>query len=204
MKKLSFLKSLNSPFKPFKIKFHLGKISIGTPYFYPRRWVYYKGKQAIELASKKKYPEGISEEGRKKMFDNSVESYKKTQYATPKKIGFDFVGLGWKTKWDPTDYRFEWAPLISFVFFKWQIAIMFISPEECHYWEAWLYYERNTDRIKSKKERIKDCMDGFSLIYKRYSHGKEDETINYYESIIKPKYIRFYTEQTLTKNVKRI
>ena len=33
----------------------------------------------------------------------------------PKKIGFDIVSLGWKTKW--SQFRFEWAPVISFVFF---------------------------------------------------------------------------------------
>ena len=27
--------------------------------------------------------------------------------AITRKIGFDLVGLGWKTKWTETDYRFE-------------------------------------------------------------------------------------------------
>ena len=34
-----FLKALNSPFKPFKLKWYIGKISIGSPYFFPRKWV---------------------------------------------------------------------------------------------------------------------------------------------------------------------
>src|SRR5690349_21002029 len=58
-----------------------------------------------------------------------VKSKEKPGYwnAVPKKIGFDFVGLGWKTKYD--SYRFEWAPVWSFVFIKWQIALIFVAPE---------------------------------------------------------------------------
>lgn len=74
-----------------------------------------------------------------------------------KKVGFDFVGLGYKTKWSDTDYRFEWNPIWSFVFYKWQIALIF-EPIECHYyWEAWLYYYYNT------KGRIDECKKGFPL-----------------------------------------
>ena len=39
MKTFEFLKVVNSPFKRPKLKWHVGKIAIGTPYFYPRRWV---------------------------------------------------------------------------------------------------------------------------------------------------------------------
>ena len=39
MNKFSYIKSLWSPFVPFKIKFYVGKTKIGTPYFLPRRWV---------------------------------------------------------------------------------------------------------------------------------------------------------------------
>ena len=82
-----------SPFKPFKLKWYCGKIAVGTPYFYPRRWITNPDKPGY-------------------------------QTAVDKKIGFDFVGLGWKTKFE--SYRFESAPLISFVFFKWQ-NIFFIK-----------------------------------------------------------------------------
>ena len=37
-----------SPFKRLKLKFYLGKTAIGTPYFYPRKWV----KATPELARK--------------------------------------------------------------------------------------------------------------------------------------------------------
>ena len=157
MKSLTFLKTFNSPFKRLKLKWYCGKIAIGTPYFFPRKW---------------------------------ITNPKKPNYkmAIPKKIGFDFVSLGWKTKWTDTDYRFEWAPLLSFVFFGYQIAVKVIAPEQTHYWEAWLYYERNTDKTKSKKERIEQCKKEFSLTYKSYSQ-KIESIVNYYDTILKAKYV---------------
>jgi len=103
----------------------------------------------------------------------------------PKKIGFDFVGLGWKTKWTSTDYRFEWAPVWSFVFFGKQIAVSFIAPEQDHYWEAWLYYMHNT--TGTRKQRIAKCRSEFPLKYIRYSNN-EERSIDYYDLILKRKY----------------
>ena len=154
-KRFIFLKALNSPFKPFKLKWYIGKVAIGTPYLYPRKWI------------------KIKETG----------NYK----AIPKKIGFDFVSLGWKTKWTDTDYRFEWSPLISFVFFKWQIAVIFLAPKPSHYWESWLYYEFNTDKSKSQKERIIQCQKEFKQNWISYKDGVEIKT-NYYQFILKEKY----------------
>ena len=34
-----FISYFNSPFKRPKLKFYLGKVAIGTPYFYPRKTV---------------------------------------------------------------------------------------------------------------------------------------------------------------------
>ena len=122
---------------------------------------------------------------RKWVKDSNKPGYLK---AIPKKVGFDFVDLGWKTKWTDTDYRFEWAPRISFVFFGYQLAVTVIAPEQDHYWEAWLYYERNTDHTKSKKERIAQCIEGFPLIYTVHQTNKPKETVNYYDFILKQKY----------------
>lgn len=157
MNKFKFLKTFFSPFKPLKIQFYCGEVAIGTPYFYPRRWV---------RSDKTGYTKPV-----------------------PKKIGFDFVGLGYKTKWSDTDYRFEWSPVWSFVFFKWQIAIIFTIENLDEYWEAWLYYENNTDKSKSTEERIIQCMKEFSLTNTVYD-GKERKKINYYESVLKNKYIK--------------
>ena len=114
----------------------------------------------------------------------------------PKKIGFDFVRLGYKTKWSDTDYRFEWTPLLSFVFFGYQIAITVSAPEQDHYWEAWLYYEKQTDPCLPKWQRIRQCREKFPITWTKYYKSKTDwkteskETIDYYTKILKPKYLK--------------
>lgn len=185
-KKFIFLKTLNSPFKPFKLKWYIGKVAIGTPYFYPRKWVNLTEKE-IEEKSQKKYNELTEEQKTKVTLEHYKSMYKKSTKAIPKKIGFDFVGLGWKTKWTDTDYRFEYSPLISFVFFKWQIAVVFSAPEASNYWESWLYYEFNTDKSKSQKERIKQCQQEFKQNWISWKDGVETKT-NYYQFILKEKY----------------
>ena len=145
-----------SPFKRLKLKWYFGKVSIGTPYFLPRRW----------------------------KNDPLKPGYLK---AVPKRIGFDFVKLGWKTKWSDTDFRFEWAPIWSFVLFKWQIAIIFQAPEQNHYWECWLYYTHATDKTKSIRERIIQAREEFPCIWKSYSNGVETTTC-YWDIILKSKY----------------
>jgi hypothetical protein len=117
--------------------------------------------------------------------DEVYEEKLRYQFAIPKKIGFDFVGLGWKTKWDDTDYRFEWAPLASFVFFKWQVAVIVSAPEPSRFWEAWLYYCRNTKG--TKRERIEQCKKEFPLDYIVSKWGEKRE-VNYYDLILKDKY----------------
>ena len=155
MNRFTFLKAYFSPFKPLKLRFYIGKIAVGTPYFLPRRW---------------------------------VKSKDKPGYMTPipKKIGFDFVALGWKTKWD--EYRLEWAPIWSFVFFRWQIAIIFKAPHEDHYWESWLFYENDTNKTKSKKERIKECKEKSPSIWTVSNQGVTT-TIDYYTKILRKKYL---------------
>ena len=154
MKNFNYLKVFYSPFKRPKLKWYFGKIAIGTPYFFPRRWVN----------------------------DLDKPGYQK---AIPKKIGFDFVSLGWKTKWTNTDYRFEWAPLWSFVFFGKQIAVTFKAPEQDHYWEAWLYYIYNT--TGTRKERIAKCRAEFPLKW-TVSDKNGKRSVDYYDSILKTKY----------------
>ena len=156
MKKFQFLKAFCSPFKAPKLKFYMGPIAIGTPYFFPRKWVPNPEKPGYEMA-------------------------------VPKKIGFDFVGLGWKTKFN--EYRFEWSPLISLVIFKWQIAVIIKAEHEDQYWESWLYYELDTDKSLSKAERIKICMEENPQLWTRYSINGE-ETTDYYQLILRKKYLK--------------
>ena len=179
---MKYIKSFFSPFKPLKLKWYIGEIAIGTPYFLPRRWVKFT-KLDVENAAKKAFedPKKI-----KKTFEEWCQHFQNFQKPVPKKIGFDFVELGWKTKYD--DYRFEWSPRISFVFFKWQIAVTIIAPEEDHYWESWLYYQYNTDKTKSKQERINQCRKEAPQMWTRHKKDEESETIDYYDLILRDKY----------------
>ena len=190
MEKFIFLKAFNSPFKRPKLKWYCGKTAIGSPYFYPRKWVNLT-KQEIFDKAQERYKKLKIEDIKNVIptIEHYKKLYKNTQKAISKKIGFDFVGLGWKTKWTDTDYRFEWSPLLSFVFFKWQIAVIFVAPHRDYYWEAWLYYEHNTDKTKSKAERIKQCREEFPQTWTRYSDDKK-ETIDYYNLILKKKYLK--------------
>ena len=120
-----------------------------------------------------------------------VKNKEKKGYLTSVKkiIGFDFVSLGWKQKWSDTDYRFEWSPVWSFVFFKWQIALTFIAPEKDHYWECWLYYTRNTDKTKKTKERIEQARKEFPCVWTTYGKNSKEETICYWNIILKEKWL---------------
>jgi len=155
IKDFDYLRAYNSPFKPLKLKWYCGKIALGTPYFYPRRW---------------------------------VKSKENKGYLTvvTKKIGFDFVRLGWKTKYD--DYRFEWSPMISFVFFKWQIAVTFVAPHADQYWESWLYYTRET--TGSIEDRIAQCRKKAPQIWTTYHPNSTKERIDYYNLILKEKWLK--------------
>lgn len=188
-------KILNSPFKLPKLRFYVGKVAIGVPYFFPRRWVKATPKLAHEatleyIESQENYNKNNPDYARKiKSYEEIYNERLTCEYPMPKRIGFDFIGLGWKSKWSDTDYRFEWAPVASFVFFNWQIAVVVDAPEQDHYWTAWLYYTRNTDKTKSKKERVKQCIEGFPMIWKVWEKGGEPKSINYYEKVLKKKYL---------------
>ena len=172
MNKLQFIKALQSPLKPFKLKFYFGKISIGVPYFFPRRTV--------------KDPD---KPGYLKFVD--------------KKFGIDIVPLGWKTKWSSTDYRLEWEPRISFVFWKWQFVIFFNAPDSNHYWPIWLYYHNDTDKTKSIKERIEQCQVEYPQIWERSQNGKK-ETINYYDYVLKDKWKKKPLDEVRDKKLDKI
>ncbi len=189
---LNFLRAYNSPFKPLKLQFYCGKVALGTPYFFPRKWV--KATPALAIKSAVK---GIRETRqwnknnptyarREKPFRELYDEKMKHLHAVPKKIGFDFVPLGWKTKWD--SYRFEWSPMISFVFFKWQIAVTFVAPHADHYWESWLYYTRETYKSAPIADRIAQCRKKAPCTWISHNEGKK-ETTDYYNLILKKKWL---------------
>jgi hypothetical protein len=191
---LDFLRAYNSPFKPPQPKLYIGKTAIGTPYFLPRRWVKATPARAVKatidyIRERRDFNKRNPEYARElKPFREIYEDKMRCTYAVPKRFGFNYTGLGWKTKWRPDDYRFEWSPVFSFVFLKWQIAITFIAPEFHHYWECWLYYTRETDKTKTVKERLKQARKRYPCNWTRYN-GVEEETICYWNSILKTKYL---------------
>jgi hypothetical protein len=191
---LKWLKVLNSPFKPFNVSLYAGKTQIGTPYFLPRKWV----KATPELAKKAALETMESERKwndinpkytrRIKSYEEIYQEKLEYSFPVPLKVGFSYCGLGWKTKWTDTDFRYEWGPVLSFVFFGYQIALMVGHKHSSHYWESWLYYEKATDKTKSKRERIEQCRKEFPQTWKVSSMGKE-EIVDYYQRIIKTKYL---------------
>ena len=191
LKSFSWMEVYFSPFKPIIPKLYFGKIALGCPYFFPRRFV----KATPERAHKATKEYIKKEENYNKMNPNYARTIKpyneifkekmKCGYSEPKIIGFDFVSLGWKTKYD--DYRHEWNPMWSFVFFKWQIALMFIPENDMHYWECWLYYSKETDKSKSREERIKQAREKYSCKWTTYRNEAE-EKICYWDVILKNKY----------------
>lgn len=109
----------------------------------------------------------------------------------PKRFGVDFIGLGYKTKWTNTDYRFEWSPIWSFVFWKWQIAISFTGPRgevgsTDAYWESWLYYANDTKG--TRKERVMQCKELNPKRSTIYRQGQDPVEVDYYDTVLKKKY----------------
>jgi hypothetical protein len=194
-KSLYWLRILNSPFKPFSVGFYAGKTRIGTPYFLPRRTVKATPKLAAEAAAKEireaeRWNKSNPDYARTiKPFEDVYKEKMRYSYFVPMKVGFSYCGLGYKTKWTRTDYRHEWNPVFSFVFFGYQLAITIYSKEMSHYWEPWLYYYHDTDKTKSRRERIEECRKEFPQTWTSHKHGEEPVTTDYYTKIIKAKYL---------------
>lgn len=187
MNKFKWLKSFFSPFKRPKIKLYIGKTAVGTPHFLPRKWVKIPKEEVIKQA-KEKYDKCPKEYQTLHHYNSLLNYYKGMEQPISKKIGFDFVGLGWKTKFGY--YRHQWNPVWSFVFFGWQIAIQFIPIHDMHYWEAWLYYELDTDKDANKMERIDMCLKKAPQIWTTYNKDGSKTTTNYYTKILKKKYLK--------------
>jgi hypothetical protein len=194
---LKWLKIYTSPFVFPKIRVYIGKTRIGVPYFFPRKWV----KATPELATKAaleeieraekwnaKYPDAKFKRTVRTFEEAYNDKMKNRMFPVALTIGFSYCGLGWKTKWSEHDYRHEWDPVLSFVFFGWQIALTVTHEYNSHLWESWLYYEYATDKTKSKRERIAQCKEEAPLTWTRFENGTKKTTFDYYEHILKPKY----------------
>jgi hypothetical protein len=195
LEQFRWIKALFSPFTPFKVKWYVGKTQIGTPYFLPRKWVKGTPKLINESISRhieqeERFNKSNPEYTRKiKSFDELYEQYKNYTFPVPLKIGFSYCGLGWKTKWDEYDFRHEWNPVLSFVFFGYQIAMTVYHPHHSHYWESWLCYEYRSDKNKSKRKRVNFCR---RKSPQKWSTGSGENKVvtDYWDLILKPKYQR--------------
>jgi len=184
----------NSPFKLPIPKLYIGKAAIGTPYFLPRAWKKATPQQAINAAIEEMNRVGDYNRREKKYkqtvhsFSYLYDKYIDYSFPQPKQLGFDFVPLGWKTKWTSTDYRFEWSPVWSFVFFKWQIAITFVAPEMHHYWECWLFYTYQTSKNKTVAQRVKQARKKFPCKWRIYKKDGQEDLIDYWDVVLKKKW----------------
>jgi len=197
LQQFRWVKALFSPFTPFSVSWYAGKTELGVPYFLPRKWVKATPKLATEaaikeIADRKKWNEAHPDSTFKHTIRSFTEVYNekmKYEFPIPLKIGFSYCSLGWKTKWDQYDIRHEWNPVISFVFFGYQIAATFHHKYNSHYWESWICYEYYSDKKKSKRERISFCREKCPQTWTRTSKDGTRETIDYWNLILKSKYL---------------
>jgi hypothetical protein len=194
-----WIKALFSPFTPFTVKWYVGKTTVGTPYFLPRKLV----KATPALATKaalqdikratdwnKANPTSTFQHT-VKSFDEAYAEQMKNRHYVPLKVGFSYNGLGWKTKWTSTDFRHEWNPTFSFVFFGYQIAAIVCHKYNSHYWESWLCYEYASDKKRSIKSRLAFCRRKCPQTWRQLGKdGKDDIVTNYWDLILKPKYLK--------------
>ena len=177
-----------SPFKPIIPTLYIGRTAIGTPWFYPRRVVKATHKRAKDAAIKqirdnREFNKNNPTYQRvEKSFRELYEQKMRCNYFVDKKVGFDFVGLGWKTKFD--SYRFESNPVWSFVFFGYQIALIFKPENDMFYWESYLMYYYDTDKSKSPQERIKEAREKHPNVWLHPKNGVEIKT-DYWAKILK-------------------
>ena len=193
LKDFEWMKVYFSPFRFFLPRFYLGRTKIGTPVFYPRKWVKAtpeRAHKAVEdyIKREENYNKLNPDYARKiRPYDEVFAEKMKYSYAVPLKVGFSFCGLDWKTKYD--SIRFEYNPVWSFVCFGYQIALIFPPENDSHYWECFLYYSRDTNKSKSRKERIEQARKEFPCRWRTFTNGVE-ESICYWDLILRDKYLK--------------
>ena len=114
-------------------------------------------------------------------------------------FGYGKNGLGYKTKWYNTDFRFEYSPSFSIVFLKKQLFVCLITQnnEILHvFWETFLLYKYYKRKYPKKKAFLKTIKDN-SNIYHIYHKGGTKEKVCYYPTILKKKWLKFYENNTI-------
>ena len=159
IKKPDIFNDVEGVFKPPVKKYYIGKLTHGTPYFYPMKFSkYIIDVRKLKLREPDKYEEYVknythlagsdqakfsnlpmvrrSKDWVKKIFG----TYYWIQVGYP--ISIKKVSLGWKDKWNSP--RFEWGPAFQIYFFKFQFCIFWFAPGEPSnndkYYEMMLWY----------------------------------------------------------------
>lgn len=195
MRNTPYWKAMFSPFKRLTLKVYAGKLAIGMPYFFPRKLVPVSETEAWELADKD--ADRLAASGIKYDYAKLLQNARRQRKFVNRRFGFDYIGLGYKTKWSNTDYRFEWSPRLSFVCFGYQIAITVVpkTPKDAalssldYYWEAWLYYNYNTDATKTPKERVAEAREVRPMMITTYRKDEEPVTASAWDSVLKSRYL---------------
>ena len=155
-----------SPFKPLKWRFYLGKIKYHTPYFLPInfnkniisfRKLKLLSPEEVEVKNKR-YPHLKDSNSHKfsnyplvhraksftfKLFDN----YYLLEIGTP--IILHLGNHSWKCKFNSP--RHEWNPHLILFFFRWQFCFHWIGSD--NYWEQFLWWRYYSDKdiVKSRE-----------------------------------------------------
>jgi hypothetical protein len=192
MRTTPYWKAMFSPFRRLTLKVYAGKTAVGMPYFYPRKLVPLSETEVYELADKDAVR--LIANGQSYDYATILQNARRQRKFVNRRFGFDYIGLGYKTKWSNTDYRFEWSPRLSFVCFGYQIAVTVVPklPKDIsidYYWESWLYYNYNTDATKTPKERIAEAREAKPLNITTYRKGEEPITYSVWDMVLKKRYL---------------
>ena len=192
MRNTPYWKAMCSPFKRLTLKWYVGKTAVGMPYFFPRKLVPLSETEVDEWADKEVVQ--LIANGQSYDYTTILQNARRQRKFVNRRFGFDYIGLGYKTKWSNTDYRFEWSPRLSFVCFGYQIVFTVVPklPKNIsidYYWESWLYYNYNTDATKTPKERIAETREERPGIVTSYQKGKDPVTLCIWDSILKSRYL---------------
>lgn len=67
-------------------------------------------------------------------------------------LGINLVKLGWKSKWNEFDIRFEWNPALHIIILKRQIVIGL--RQESDYWEALVLYTLLKGNLQERVNKV--------------------------------------------------
>lgn len=152
-------------FVPPVKKYYLGKLTYGTPYFWPRSF----NKNIISV--RRLIPKTQEELDKhildyphyykREKFKNMPMVRRAKDWIVPIfgnhywiQIGWPWSikknELGWKDKYDSP--RFEWAPAFYIFFFHWQFVIHWHAPDgdDDRYWEMILWWKNYSDKSLHK------------------------------------------------------